>query len=153
MNEKCNGVIIYLSRKQDFNDLKKSIQLLYKFFNKKYNYPIIIFHDDFSQEDMQYFIERYPNLKFKSIKFEIPSWINKDKIAPGSIGYKHMCRFFAGELFKNDIIKKYEWYWRLDSDSFIHSKIKYDIFNFFDTNNYVYGYVGEKLNISYLILE
>ncbi|MFX0072857.1 MAG: hypothetical protein ACFFAO_17405 [Candidatus Hermodarchaeota archaeon] len=145
MSKNCNAVIIYLSRKQDIKDLKKSLNLLDKYFNKKYTYPIIIFHDDFSDEDKNFFLDKYPNLKFEYIKFKIPPWIDRNKIFPGNIGYNHMCRFFSGELFKHKAIKKYEWYWRLDSDSFFHSKIKYDIFKYMEKNNYIYGYLGERL--------
>ncbi len=43
-----------------------------------------------------------------------------------------MCRFFCGEIYKHESIKKYDWYMRLDSDSYIHFLIKYDISNFME---------------------
>jgi len=147
MSKRCNAVIIYLSRKQDINDLKKNLRQLHKYFNKNYKYPIIIFHDDLSEGDEKIFLKKYSNIKFEYIKFEIPSWIDKNKsiFSPKHIGYKNMCRFFSGELFKHKAIKKYDWYWRLDSDSFFHSYINYDIFKFMKKKNYVYGYLGENL--------
>jgi hypothetical protein len=37
-------------------------------------------------------------------------------------------------------MKKYDWYWRLDTDSFILDTIDYDVFSFMDKNNLKYGY-------------
>ena len=145
MSRKCNAVIIYLSRKQDINDLKKSLKLLHKYFNKRFNYPIIIFHDDFSEEDKQILLREYSNIKFEYIKFKIPSWIDKTKLYHKRLGYNHMCRFFSGELFKHSAIQNYDWYWRLDSDSYLRAHINYDIFKFMEKKKYIYGYLGEPL--------
>ncbi len=151
MNKKCNGTIIYLSRKKDIKDLMKSIKLLHKNFIKRFAYPIIIFNDDFTENDKYSILEIYSNIKFKVIKFEIPSWLDSNRVNafwPKALGYKHMCRFFSGELFKDEALRIYDWYWRLDSDSYIHSKIKYDIFKFLEENGYIYGYIGMILNDS-----
>lgn len=148
INKKCNATIVYLSRKQDINDLKKSLILLYRFFIKKYNYPIIIFNDDFTEKDERSVLSINPNIQFEKIEFKIPPWIDKKKPfkTKWSIGYRHMCRFYSGEFYKLDIMKNYDWYWRLDSDSFIHSKIPYDIFKFMEREGYIYGYLGRTLN-------
>lgn len=138
------AIIVYLSRRKDLNDLQKSLLLLHENFNKKYNYPIIIFNDDFNNDDEQKLLKINPNIKFERIIFEIPPWIDKKEPfkTEWGIGYRHMCRFFSGELFKHKSMKKFDWYWRLDSDSFIHSEIKYDIFKFMDEEGYIYGYLG-----------
>lgn len=141
------AVIIYLSRSQDLNDLLKSVKLLYRNFNNKYNYPVIIFNDDFSSNEKNKVIKINPNIKFENLKFELPPWINLNKPfkTKWSVSYRHMCRFFGGEIYKLSIMKNYDWYWRLDSDSFIYSEIKYDIFKFMEKEGYVYGYIGKIL--------
>lgn len=140
-----NAVIVYLSRKYDINDLKKSLKLLYKNYTKRFNYPILIFHDDFTNEDQNLLLNIYSNIKFEKLEFEIPSWIEKSRINEGShkvrIAYMHMCRFFSGEIYKHDVIKKYDWYMRLDSDSYVHFPIKYDLFNFMERQGFIYGYL------------
>jgi len=138
------GVIVYLSRRNDFNDLKKSLFLLYRCFTKRYNYPVIIFHDDFTIEEENKLLKLYSNIKFEKIKFELPPWIDKNKPFKTnfSLGYRHMCRFFSGELFKHEAIRDYDYYWRLDSDSFLHSNISYDIFKFMKKRGYIYGYIS-----------
>ena len=43
-----------------------------------------------------------------------------DENAFFSMGYRHMCRFFSGEIFKHPIMENYDNYLRLDTDSFIN---------------------------------
>ncbi len=144
-----NAVIVYLSRKQDINDLKKSLKLLNKNFTRRFKYPVLIFNDDFTNGDQHILRKIYSNIKFEKTNFEIPSWIDKNQIDKGShkvrLGYMHMCRFFSGEIYKHDAIKNYDWYWRLDSDSYLHSRIRYDIFNFMEREGFIYGYLETNI--------
>lgn len=57
------------------------------------------------------------------------------------IGYRMMCRFFSGELFK--ILKTYDYthYLRLDTDSRFLSPV-YDLFTDFISQNLSYGYIS-----------
>jgi alpha 1,2-mannosyltransferase len=51
-----------------------------------------------------------------------------------------MIRFYAVQIF--DILKSlgYDWFFRMDDDSFIHSKIEYNLFKFMADKDYKYGY-------------
>jgi hypothetical protein len=77
-------------------------------------------------------------------------------------GYRHMCRFFAVKLWdffetlntqhgggkhnsnnnnsSSNSSGGYRYIWRLDEDSFIHSKIPYNIFDLMSRQGYAYGY-------------
>ena len=54
-----------------------------------------------------------------------------------------MCRFFCGQVFNHPALKQYDWYLRLDSDSYLLTDIKYDVFEYMAQNNKKYAYVGE----------
>ena len=62
------------------------------------------------------------------------------------IGYRHMCRFFAIKIWDFfDTLNEqhntnYRYIWRLDEDSYIHSPINYNVFDFMANHRYVYGY-------------
>ena len=58
-----------------------------------------------------------------------------------SMGYRHMCDFFSGSLYEQPILKNYEYYLRLDTDSFILSKIQYDIFEWMQTKKCEYAFI------------
>ena len=45
-----------------------------------------------------------------------------------------MCRFFTGFMYEQEVLKDYEYYLRLDTDSFIHTPINYDIFDWAQKN-------------------
>ena len=65
---------------------------------------------------------------------------------PGfSMGYRHMCRFFSGWLYDQPIIKNYEYYLRLDTDSFILSQVPYDIFEWMKQNQCEYGFIQQAV--------
>jgi hypothetical protein len=151
-----NAVILYLTCKKDLWVFNSSLKLLYNNFNKKYNYPVVIFHDDLTNIDISLilksiieFIGYMPNIKFEKIVFSLPSHISSDPtkydppLSKHRLGYRFMCNFFAGEVYNHPAIKKYDWYLRLDSDSFILSYIDFDPFEYMDLNNMQYGYMAE----------
>lgn len=65
---------------------------------------------------------------------------------PGfSLGYRHMCDFFSGSLYDLPLLRRYEYYLRLDTDSFILTKIPYDIFQWMAKNKCEYAYIEPAL--------
>lgn len=65
---------------------------------------------------------------------------------PGfSMGYRHMCRFFTGWMYEQEILKNYEYYLRLDTDSFIRSPVRYDPFEWMKNNQCEYGFVAQAV--------
>lgn len=149
------SVIVYLVRntKQDISNLIKSLKSLDLYFNKEYQYPVLLFHENLTHQQI-YFIKSNTTsrLKFELIEFKTQSFI---KNIPEyvyingfgfSVGYRHMCRFFASELYKHPTMKQYEYYLRLDTDSFLHGNIGYDIFKFMHENNILYGYIDSGID-------
>ena len=60
--------------------------------------------------------------------WSIPNWIDEEKakraredmearqiIYGGSLSYRHMCRFQSGFFFRHELLKDYDWYWRVVS--------------------------------------
>jgi alpha 1,2-mannosyltransferase len=91
-------------------------------------------------------------LQFKKIKLDFPRNMSKEdrnKIPKRlnlaghqwSIGYRHMSNFFCDDIFELDIFQQYEYYWRLDADSFILTDIQFDVFQKMASENKVYGYM------------
>lgn len=151
-----NAVIIYLSREKDINILYHSLLLLHKNFNSKYKYPIVVLHDDISKTTISQLLLNLnkqlgyiPNIKFEILNFALPSHISTDPslynppLTQFGMGYRHMCRLHSGELYKHESLLQYDWYWRLDSDSFILSEISYDPFDVMVQKGYEYSYLSE----------
>jgi len=87
-------------------------------------------------------IPEYP----EEIRNKIESVLN-DPTIHGSEkpGYKHMCRYWAGLVFKEDIIQEYDYFLRLDPDSYIMSPVEYNIFEAVKNENKTCAYIkGSK---------
>jgi alpha 1,2-mannosyltransferase len=156
-----NSTIIYLviSNLESVEEFKESLKLLKQNFLDEYPYPITVFIEDgFLKEWRDTIKEIYSNINFIDIEFSIPeSNIGMEipeffphpthgdgPIARGhpgfNIGYRHMCRFMAGGIYRNSEINKYDMYMRLDTDSYILSKIGFDPFKRMEENNLNYAY-------------
>ena len=157
--ERASGAIVYLccADEAEVEDLRRSVRLLYVHFNRRRNYPVLIFHDmltprhmatlraealhardaddataaadadaadsraasELAALDMR-FVDLDPTV------FSLPSHLPADVVAAipryvrgYGMGYRHMCRFFSGPLFRHAALRAYEFVWRLDSDSFL----------------------------------
>jgi Mannosyltransferase len=126
--------------------LERSLRLLYKNYNNKWKYPVLIFHegdfDALAQEEVR---DGRDEIEFHQVIFKIPDFLNPAEIPTlwdGHIpmGVRHMCRFYSLQIF--DILNDlgYDWFFRLDDDSFIHTEISYDLFEYMETHGHEYGY-------------
>lgn len=142
-----NAIVGLVRGYEDFDGYKSLIrrnELLHSNFNKRFNYDVIIFHEgDIKKEHQNRIKEFTPNIKFIDVSdraFKVSQNIDYSK---EGLGYKHMCRFYAVQIY--DYLKEYDYYMRLDDDSYIMSEIGYDIFKFMYNNN-IYGYRFSKLD-------
>jgi alpha 1,2-mannosyltransferase len=135
--------------------LKTSLYFLFKNFNAKYKYPVIILHEGDYTEDAKNDIiagirsECRSLLTFKQIDeedFTIPSHIDKEKmdsiidlrIVPywRNQKYRSMCNFWLKNFSK--YTTDYEYVMRIDDDSIIEEPIKYDLFELMRDKDYIY---------------
>jgi alpha 1,2-mannosyltransferase len=166
-----NPAIVYLAQNQKADPqygrdavtmLRKSLDLLYLNYNDRFQHQILIFHEgDFTAEDQQSIIAGRATIRFVEIKFEIPSFLNRDEIPERwfdgeqnyfGMGHRHMIRFYGLQLF--DILHDlgHDWFFRMDDDSYIHTPITYNLFEFMESNGHDYGYrvdVQEPANCSW----
>ena len=70
-------------------------------------------------------------------------WIESKRYSRGHhLGYRQMCRFFAGVFAQFAFLAEYEYYWRLDTDSFLKSPLQIDPFVHMKETGCVYGHMG-----------
>lgn len=151
------AAIVYLTRYQDLWEFIPSLKLLYKNFNTKYNYPVIVFHDDLTPQvissilmEMNRYLGHVPNVKFERMSLDVPSWVSLDptkyvhpegypiSLQHFSMEYRVMCRFFAGAIVNHPALKDYKYYMRIDSDSYLLSHIQVDPFDYMAEGGYHY---------------
>jgi len=159
-----NAVIYLLNdTDEDKNTFVKSLDSLY------YNYlmdnpcDVICFYEpNFCKNEIALLKEKYKfiNLKLEQIEFQLPNYdetikeqileyfphpedIHRNNGHKGfSMGYRHMCRFYAGAFMKLPILDSYKYVWRLDTDSYILNKIHYNVFDRMHKNNAIYGCIN-----------
>ena len=141
------GDFYYLVQPKRIKSLLKSLQNVDKYFNDKFHYPVIIFHEeDFTMEHRQ----RVENatksdVYFQTLTFALPDFITgpvATKQCGKGIGYRHMCRFHSKLIYKLDIVQNLDYIWRLDDDSFIMSDVIFDVFKYMSEHDILYGYRG-----------
>jgi len=125
--------------------LKNCLYFLFKNFNEKYKYPVIILHEgDYTAEFQEEIIksvrgESRSFIKFKELDkedFKTPEHIDKDKMAKSielqpvpywrNESYRNMCNFWLKHFTK--YVAEYDYVMRLDDDSIIEEKIIPDLF-------------------------
>lgn len=155
--------IVYLVRssEKDVENFNKSLSLVEEnIIPTTKDFDVVVFCEP-SFEELKSKVKTNLNLIYKTIEFSIPEYsgIILDQIPkffphpthgngpiawghPGfSIGYRHMCRFFSGQMYEYDILHKYDYYLRLDTDSYIITRIPYDIFELAKQNEIYYGFI------------
>ena len=155
------SAIVYLlnNAAKDIFNFRQSINLLYNNYYKLFPCDILCFYEaNFPAEELSYLKNELSEISvsFHKIDFIMPQYSEEQtKLIPEyfphpdfpdargfSMGYRHMCRFFAGTIFSLPILSKYQYIWRLDTDSFILSPISYNIFDRLKNNNSIYGYIN-----------
>ncbi len=157
---KPKAVIVYVvapEARQRTELLYYSLELLEKHFNRCYNYPILIFHEDLSEsrktEIQKNFSSNFIFALLDNFR-ELPSRMEEEQVLRWSqgfdggrhtnvdhdIGYRHMCRFYSYGIFVHPALQPFDYYWRFDDDSFLLKPVNFDPFAKMQEEGYVYGY-------------
>ena len=130
---------------------------IHRYFNYKYNYPIIIFHEGNIKKKHQHKLKSLtPNISFVEVtNFHDLPYVKHNifkriyRIAlkkvckitfPDSMnGYKNMCAFYAFKIY--DYLKDFDYYWRLDEDGMLMKEISDNPFEVLKNSNAYYGYI------------
>jgi FkbM family methyltransferase len=162
-----NSVIFYLinNNPTHIKRLQNSLKCLQKNFLNKYPYPVIFGHENIDESTKQLIRQHAPtNHYFYNISFKIPDYSENilkqiperfkghwDENAFFSLGYRHMCRLFAGDIYKHDFFSNVKYLLRIDCDSYFTDNVSYDIFGkMLETKSY-YGTVGVEYDMDYVV--
>ena len=139
-----NAAIVCLTRGYNnifqYETLIKRNNKIYENFNKRYNYPLIIFHEGNITGQQQEYVFRNSNkqeISFVDIKEEFtwPSEITQIRDNRFNLGYRLMCRFHSFYIWEH--LKNYDYVLRIDEDGFLE-KLDYNIFEYMEDNNLDY---------------
>ncbi len=145
-----NAAIIYLvnDSPRSIEQFVRSLTLLRLHFLNKWPYPVFAFVESGFSDPLKEIICKRSGVpvRYYELEFRFPEWIDAnqvpDDVCGFPVGYRHMCRFFAVGVYTLPIMRGLEWYWRLDTDSFILSEVPYDLFVYMKENEFSCGYIN-----------
>ncbi|MEK6958767.1 MAG: hypothetical protein AABW59_01845 [archaeon] len=113
-------------------------------------YPVIIFHEDYTKDDFAKIRGAVEDKKitFAKVDFDLykrrrnlNQWLKESGAKSGRpAGYQMMCRFFCGVMQSSKQLAPYDYYIRLDHDSFFIEPKKWEAEKLIEKNNFDYMY-------------
>jgi alpha 1,2-mannosyltransferase len=158
---KIKGCIMVLLRNKNLIQFAKTMKQFEYVFNHNYNYPYILLNDEEFSSEFKETIVKYTSSKVEfglipREEWSVPEWIDKSKLQislenmPFSVSYRHMCRYFSGFFFRHNLTLKYDYFWRIDYDSYFPCPFYMDPFRVLVSSQKLYGFVlldGEVMQL------
>jgi len=141
-------VCMLLPNDLSWGRLGKSLPLLKKNLLSRHGADYVVFHEaGFSEENKSKIRSEIPGTIFKQIEFSIhesaqgfePLW-SKDWSREKCLSYGGMCTFFAKDIFEEMTQMGYDYYMRLDDDSYLYSCFDENPFELLQREDKIYGY-------------
>ncbi|BFZ60559.1 mannosyltransferase [Saitoella coloradoensis] len=156
---KEKAALVMLVRNKEINDALHSIRAIEDRFNRNYHYPWVFMNDEPFTESFMKLTSGLASgpVEYAQIPKEhwsVPDWLDVPKaqksmedmvakgiIYGGSVSYRHMCRFNSAFFFRQEVLAKYDWYWRVEPSVDFYCDVDYDPFAFMRENKKTYGFV------------
>ncbi|KAF8590601.1 glycosyltransferase family 15 protein [Ramaria rubella] len=161
-DRKANAAFVFLARNGDLQGVISSMKQMEDRFNKKYQYPWIFLNEEpFSEEFKKYTTELTGSPTTYGLiskdQWLQPEWIDEERATKarekmvadrviygvggaGSVPYRNMCRYYSGFFYRHELLKDYEYYWRVDPNVRFYCDLDYDPFLIMKDQNKVYGF-------------
>lgn len=147
VDESAHGCFCYLVNHTEaaIADACKSLRLLNVNYLAKYPTKVILFHEsELSNNQKQLLVSSVAdNIEFQEVTLYPPVGTTEFS-SRAKLGYMNMCHFFANDVFWHPALSGYDYYCRLDTDSFILSPVKYNIFSMAAKKQIIYGYINDS---------
>lgn len=158
-NEKMNATFVTLARNSDLWEIVKSIRTVEDRFNRNYHYDWVFLNDKPFDAEFKRVTSALVSGKtyygdIPQEHWSFPDFIDQDKAAKvredmaqrniiygDSISYRHMCRFESGFFFRQPLMNKYEWYWRVEPSVELFCDVSYDPFKYMRDHGKKYSFV------------
>jgi len=155
---KANAALVVLARNGDLDGVIMSMKQMEDRFNKKFQYSWVFLNEEpFSEEFKKYTTELTGSPTTYGMiakdQWVQPDWIDEERatkarekmvadrvIYGGSIPYRNMCRYNSGFFYRHELLKDYDYYWRVEPSVKFFCDLDYDPFLIMQDQNKVYGF-------------
>lgn len=163
--EKQKATFVMLTRNQEIEDVIKTLENIEIRFNQWFQYPYVFLNDEPFDELFQNEVLKTVSVDISKVKFGVldveKEWnfkgedqldknqeINvslKDQEDRGLLygglkSYHKMCRFYSGFFQDNELLKDFDYYWRIEPDVKFFCDLTYDPFYEMKKANKKYGF-------------
>lgn len=153
------ATIFMLVRNSELHGALQAMREIEDRFNRHYRYPWTFYNDELFTEEFKTMTAgmasgtvEYGHIPHSD--WSIPDHIDPEKVEQclqdyeeqgviygGVLSYRHMCRFNSGFFYRQQLLEKYDWYWRVEPDTHFYCDLTYDPFTMMRQNGKVYGFV------------
>ncbi|QLG72482.1 hypothetical protein HG535_0D01900 [Zygotorulaspora mrakii] len=156
---KMNATFVMLTRNEEMDEVLKTMQSIETHFNQWFQYPYVFLNNEPFTEEFKLRITSMTNAEVDFGMIEETDWEFPEDIRDtfafknaiqeqGDRGilyahmesYHKMCRFYSGIFYKHPLVRRHEWYWRLEPDVEFFCDISYDPFYEMAKTNKKYGF-------------
>lgn len=162
--KRANAALVILARNSEVKQVIKSMKSMERHFNQWFNYPWVFLNDEPFSKEFKKSVSKYTSSKIEFGTIPKKKWNFSDKIDKDELhehianqgdrrimygnseSYHKMCRFFSGYFYKHELVKKRDWYWRVEPDVEFFCDLTYDPFIEMEKHNKKYGFnvlIGE----------
>ena len=153
ITRRSSAALVILSRRVEL--LKSCLRSVATFYASAPEHDVLVFHTgEFGSADITGVEKSFPALHIHFIELKkggpywsVPQYLSMrnftvERAIPPNLGmgYRHMCRFWARLVFYYVYQLGYDWIFRLDDDSLIHSAVRYNLANMMEEVGALYGY-------------
>lgn len=137
LEQREKAAIVLLLREKDLDDLLPTLRNFEKRFNAAFRYPYVFISSPdegpFSPSFRSSVLATLPSnaaVEWSVVEKEhwrIPEWMDEEEVRrgfkeqeqqgvqyAGREGYHHMIRWYSGLWAREEVLQKYDWYWRLE---------------------------------------
>ena len=156
-NHRENATFLMLAQNHDIYSVLETLQVIQDRFNDKFNYDYTFLNDEPFSSDFIYLVSSYiprGRVNFGIIPkkhWSYPSHINTTRCAEvranfadipygDSESYRHMCRYYSGFFYKHEMVRQYQYYWRIEPDNKLYCDVDEDLFKTMRQKNKKYGF-------------
>jgi len=160
---RANASLVVLARNSEVLDVVKSMKSMERHFNQWYNYPWVFLNDEPFDDTFKETVKKYTTSEIEFGTIAASEWNFKEEDADliaesianqgdrqilyGNLeSYHKMCRFYSMSFYKHELVKKREWYWRVEPNVEFYCDLTYDPFVEMEKRGKKYGFtvmIGE----------
>jgi len=158
VTRKANAAFVILARNGDLEGVLSSIKQNEDRFNKRYGYPYVFLNEEPFTDEFKKWTTEVVSTKtyYGQIPHDHwyqPAHIDEKKAAAAremmghkqviygdSLPYRNMCRFNSGFFFRHELLKTFDYYWRIEPHVKFYCDLHYDPFLYMQDHKKKYGF-------------